>query len=549
MQGGSRLKQTNRRIFLRGLGGAVVAAPFLGSMFSRRLHAEPSALPKRLIAMFTHNGCVTNRFFPSKSHGPLTAADLEATTLRHLTPYVDKLLIPRGIRAMNEWTSTRRRGQSNDWHTQVVGSYFTCQPVSPNSNDPFDYNTATKFNAMPVGPSLDHVMARQLSPSRSPLHITVAGQKDSAVSAISYSDAGKPHPLLTPQQAFSSLTGLFQNGPPLSPDSYQAARGQSIIDLVKGDLDSLKRIDMSASDKMKLEAWTQLLHDTGRTIVGAAQCDRSFASALGATQANADAWGSNPDGTDILMATIEGSTVEGADLSTAIAVLAAVCQQNPVIFLKYPQDFVFKGLGLQTSNMQLASRIENSPLTGSCDSGVIDALLTIDDYYVRRFAKLLEMLDGFDEGDGKLLDHTAAVWFQEFSDGCARNLNNMPIIQAGSAGGYFKTGWAVNVDDGSPTLSNGNSEFYCAPGAPTEVDALSQATGTDPTLANAPINKYYCNLMNALGVKAGADGFPLERGTEEVSRFGRYDKTEDFIGGTVNPPLIHDPGEFDALKA
>jgi hypothetical protein len=55
--------------------------------------------------------------------------------------------------------------------------------------------------------------------------------------------------------------------------------------------------------------------------------------------------------------------------------------------------------------------------------------------------------------------------------------------------------------------------------------------------------------MNALGVKAGADGFPLRGGTAEVTKFGRYDRTEDFIGGTANPAVIHDPGEFTALKA
>jgi hypothetical protein len=50
-------------------------------------------------------------------------------------------------------------------------------------------------------------------------------------------------------------------------------------------------------------------------------------------------------------------------------------------------------------------------------------------------------------------------------------------------------------------------------------------------------------------VKAGSDGFPAKGGTAEVTKFGMYDKTEDFIGGQVNPPMIHDPGEFDALKA
>jgi hypothetical protein len=107
----------------------------------------------------------------------------------------------------------------------------------------------------------------------------------------------------------------------------------------------------------------------------------------------------------------------------------------------------------------------------------------------------------------------------------------------------------VNVEDGSPSLSQGNSEVFCSPGGSTQVDGLSQASGTDPKVANAPINKYYCNLMNALGVKADASGFPASGGTSAVSKYGMYDKTEDFIGGGTNPPFIHSPGEFTELKA
>ncbi len=55
--------------------------------------------------------------------------------------------------------------------------------------------------------------------------------------------------------------------------------------------------------------------------------------------------------------------------------------------------------------------------------------------------------------------------------------------------------------------------------------------------------------MNALGVKAGPDGFPLKGGTAEVSRFGMYDRTEDLVGGGIQPPAIHDPGEFTELRA
>jgi len=141
------------------------------------------------------------------------------------------------------------------------------------------------------------------------------------------------------------------------------------------------------------------------------------------------------------------------------------------------------------------------------------------------------------------------------SDGAAHNLNNLPIIQAGSCGGYFKTGWTINVattDTGAATLPTGNSESQCADGTGNGMIAcLRGMTGTPEPVAHAPINKYYYNLMNALGVKGGGDGFPSAGGTAPVSKFGYSDRTTDFCGGSgaVAGAGIHDPGEFTALKA
>ncbi len=541
----------NRRIFLRGLGGAVVAAPFLGSIQNRNAKAQslPAlATPKRLIMMFTHYGCLTTRFFPLKSHGALSAADLQSTTLAPLAPYVGKLLIPRGIRAMNEWTAHLERGQGNDSHIQVTGSYFTCYPVTLNSNNPFHFDTYTRFVPEAMGPSLDHVMAQQLSPGGLPLYLRVGNQAESPRTTVSYSAAETVFPGIgSPKQLFSQLTGLFKADVPLSPDSYQAVRGRSILDLVKHDLDTLSRLDMSRSDRLKLDAWKELLHQTGAGVT-AAQCSQRSADKLGATAMNIDAAPTGGFNSDLLTAAVTDS-LDGADLYSALAVLSAACNTNPVILLKYPANYTFEGLGLSSSAHSLSHRLPDASMNGTCVEGALDMLLKIDRYYTQKFAKLVGMLDSIDEGDGTLLDHSAAVWFQEMSDGAAHNLNNLPIVQAGSAGGYFKTGWTVNVDDGSANLSTGNSESACTNGTPKTIDGVSQATGTDPALANAPINKYFCNLMNALGVKAGEDGFPLKDGSAEVTRFGMYDKTEDFIGGGTNPPMIHDPGAFDALKA
>ena len=109
-------KHMNRRIFLRGLGGAIVAAPFLSSIAERAAKAQsmPAAAraeaPDRDVhALRLHHEQVVSHEEPRR----LTADDLMPTTLAPLAPYASKLLMPRGIRSMNEWTAQHgaRAGQ------------------------------------------------------------------------------------------------------------------------------------------------------------------------------------------------------------------------------------------------------------------------------------------------------------------------------------------------------------------------------------------------------------------------------------------------------
>jgi hypothetical protein len=160
-------KQVNRRIFLQGVGGAAIAAPFLSTLFSRPAIGQSVGDPRRLIVFFTHYGCITNRWFPTISNGPLAAADYMGTTLEPLAPFAAKLLMPRGIRAMNEWSFQQELGQETDPHTQVMNAFFTGCPTDGWSglgqNPPAGVNSATpkrKSNGKPVGGrSLDHVCA------------------------------------------------------------------------------------------------------------------------------------------------------------------------------------------------------------------------------------------------------------------------------------------------------------------------------------------------------------------------------------------------------
>src|SRR5262249_16131937 len=159
-----------------------------------------------------------------------------------------------------------------------------------------------------------------------------------------------------------------------------------------------------------------------------AACNTDVATALGLAQDNLAAASTNALGEDTLTHTITGS-LDGADIYSNVAVLAAVCNASPVIVLKYPATYVFKGLGVTTESSSLPRRIGTGGLVGPCQDGSVADLLKIDDFYARKFAQLAYQLNGIEEDDGTLLDTMAAVWFQEVSDGCARNLNNLPILQ------------------------------------------------------------------------------------------------------------------------
>jgi len=545
----------NRRILLKGLGGAVVAAPILTSLFERSARAQAAnAIQKRCIIMFTYYGCITNNWFPMKLEGDLLPEDLKGTSLESLSPYTKKMLMPRGMRTMNEWTANNKgagkgRGQGNDSHTQCAGTALTLQPVTPNSNDPFSFNRATKFDAMPIGMSLDHVMAAQLSPASTPLYMDISGQsKVLAQAAISYKAKDTIFNAQNATQAYSSMTGLFKTGAPMNTDTWEIAKGKKFADIVKGDLDRLKSKDMSKADKDKLNAWIELLNVTTSGV--SAVCSADLAMQLGAS--NKLATGSADD---VVTRKINAS-MDNADLYMAIAALSAACNANPVVLLRFPNNFTYSGLGINADSHNQSHRLTDASMSGPCVKDAVANLKKIDSYYASKFGSLIKYLDMVPEGDGKtVLDNSVAFWLNEHSDGNAHNMNNTPLLQAGSGGGYFKQGKIINLDTtsgGTPQDFQGRSLAQCVEGAPQTSDGVSQGTGTVAKFGNMPINKYFCNVMTAIGMKAGADGFPMKNGPgSEVTHYGYSDKTEDFAGGldAVKDHKIHDPGGWMQLKA
>jgi hypothetical protein len=535
----------HRRLFLRGVGGFTLAAPFLHSLNEAKGAAATD--PKRVVIFYTHNGCLTDRWFPKNENGPLLASDLSGT-LAPLAPYVNKLLLPRGFRSMNAYA----QGQSIDPHDQACGSKLTCAPISTDSNR---YATAE---------SLDHTIAKQINPNKNtPLVLSVGAASTRVKEVISFSGANQAFPAnVNPQTVFNALTlgtGTTPTpttpGPTMTPEvDYHVKRGQSAIDLVRGDLQRLQKAKLSSADQGRLQNWLDLLRDTevgtggmtggtggGGSVGTPAACTQDMATQLGVT---ADALkaasptgaitagtlnfnGAPAPGTGEADTNLAISFTKGGDMMMNLIALNMMCDANRVFVFLYPGYIVYNWDGIKHTHDHhgLSHRTGDFSVGGSCKvDGVLDMINQIDQWLAGKFAKLVGLLDGIQEGTGKLLDNTATMWLSELSDGAAHNINNLPILIAGSCGGYLKQGAAVNVENPSKNIDNGASDNTCQ-------TAGGSIGNTGSVGGNVPINKLYVTLMNAVGCTDGGN---------KVTKFGVMDGTNATAG-------ISNPGEVATL--
>lgn len=491
-----------RRQLLQGLGGVALAAPFLsGTLRSSRAQ---TVTPKRLVMFHTHGGCITTRWFPEVEDGPLTATNLAGTTIEVFGPLVHKLLIPRGIAATNGFG----RPQGFDPHIQAMGSKLTCSLIDDETR-------------LATSHSLDHAVAWQLnSDGASPLFVNPGSFFADPMMYLSFSAAKEPVVPITDAQAVYDQLALVEGGTTPLESARQLMR-QSALDRVRDDLARFQAVDMSQSDRLRVQQWMDLLRQTEVTLGdGAVACNTAQANELGITEDRLASAAADP-ATRIPLV---------GDLMMDLMALTMICDRNRALMFSYPgfMTFNWDGLVHDADIDGLNHRTGSAGINGPCYPNVLTLLEEADRWYASKFYRLISLLNSIPEGDVTLLDNSAALWIREFSDGGAFNVNNMPLLLAGGCGGYLKQGVAVLLED--EPVGPGNSEASCTqPG-----DEVGAFTGTDSSRGLVPINKLYVTLMNAVGCKA-SDGGPVEE-------FGLLDSDVAEAG-------ITDPGELTALRA
>ena len=276
---------------------------------------------------------------------------------------------------------------------------------------------------------------------------------------------------------------------------------------------------MSSADKAKLDDWQALLRQTEMKVVVTAACNAGTATALGITDATVKAAG----GRDIATA-----FTKGGDMMINLIALTMMCDANRVIILQWPGfvTFTWDGMNHTSDHHGLSHRNGTVAVGGTC----APAFWTRSPRSTTGTRAATPSWSASSTASKRVIapcsTTPAVMWLPELADGNAHNNNNLPIVIAGSAGGYLKQGVSVNLD--TKTLGTGNSEASCANGATT----VSFNTGSNT--GNVPLNKLHVTLLNAIG--SGISGWT------PVTSFGTMD-TSDVTKGITNP------GELTALKA
>jgi hypothetical protein len=474
---------------LRGAGGVAIGLPFLETFAPRQARAQAAGPPKRLAIFFCCNGVNMEKFFPTTPYGALTAASFPATVgSSPIASYAPKLLFTRGIHQVPRGFG-RDPGGGDD-HARGVGCKLTAAPL------------ATTTEKYATGISIDQVVAKSINPGgKAPLNLMVGYRAKDVLGSISYTGPGQQaSPYQDPWKAFKDWTGT--GGTTSTPVVDLAAqRRQSVLDLVKADFDALKNnTAVSAADRQKLDMHFSSIRQL-ETTMGAA----------GLTACKLpDARTTEIMGVDPTKVTTDAQYQKIGAMQMDVMALAMACDYNRVVTLQWGSGAggpIFSWLAAATTDVN--SKYSHHKLShgATTDAATMPnipddqwktAIFNIDIWYMTQFKGLLDRLSMYTEPGGSVLDNSAVVYMNDLGDGLAHNWMDLPIIIAGSAGGYFKQGQYVKLTTGTRTEND----------------------------TDAPSNMLLTTLANAVGAK-NADGTP-------ITNFGKAPTGK--------------PGELTALK-
>jgi Protein of unknown function (DUF1552) len=424
----------SRRTLLRGTGAAV-SLPWLQAF------GQSAKFPTRLVIVFSANGSIYNSWKPTGSESNFTLSRI----LKPLEPYKSKLLILDGVDC-----ESANHGPGSNGHDLSMGHLLTGTELVPGPQGAGDFGHLVDGSA--GGPSIDQHIAAQLNPDTAfrTLELGVQAQNIFMPLPSRMVYKGRFQALQADNDPSHVFNRLFSS---LNVDpgglARMKAKRQLVIDNVKGDLTSLK---------------TKLGVDDQRTLT-------SHMEAIAAIEQRLKATASTLSCTKPAATTSTGGDYRATSgLQIDMLTSALACDLTRIATLQFStaqSGATFPWLNFTEYHHELSH-------AGDGDASAQEKLIQINEWYASQFALLLQKMDAVKEGPNNesLLDHSVVLWVNELGKGNTHDHNNIPVVMAGGANKFFRTG-----------------RFLTFPG-------------------KVPHNNLFVSVQNAMGVPSNTFGNP-----------------------------------------
>jgi hypothetical protein len=430
----------SRRVFLRGAAGGVLALPLLNDFVAPEARAQSTTppFPKRLVILFSPNG--TN---PGDYFGPGDTTNFTpGSIMTPLSAHKKDLIVLDNIDMVAASRST------GDAHGVGMGCMLTGKKLQ--SGEQFVAGMGGPGSGWPDNISIDQLIAQTVGAKTTLGSLELAGKRfaGNLWSRMSYKGPANPvAPEEDPQRAFDRVFGMpNQNAEALK---RLATRRRSVLDNALSELNTLSA-KMGATDRQKLETHAATLRDlelridnmstttttckppTRPTVMASPEV---IANPSGMEQINAQNDKTFPDIIKAHMDIMVGALA--CDITRVTSLIMAPSRSDVVLSWVNYGGSAFKESHHEISHYGTDEKESQSKLT------------TINQWYAQQIADFIAKLKAIPEGTGTLFDNTLIVWVNELGFGNSHSHTRIPLMLAGSAGGYFKTGRYIKFPAGT----------------------------------------------------------------------------------------------------
>jgi hypothetical protein len=414
----------SRRELLKATGASALLLPLLDH--SRAFAADP-VFPKRIIFVVTGNGTIEQAFWPKGSGGTLALSEITAPLEAHKS----KLLFPKGV-DMKVWAEDNPFGGNGDAHHNF-GAILTATKLATGDppHDPGGPGLALASSIsidQHIGKTFDTAArsSGQAPPAFPVLSVRAWGRDGTGYATLSWTGDRAPFSAESdPRKLFTTLFAGRSSGAGPDPALIKLQKTRrSVLDYVGTALERQGR-HFGTEDRRKIEIHLDAVRDIERQLQTPPATTTCAEPQLAATDFKA-------------MENFPALVDAEIDLMTAALACGLTRVATYAIGDGEDYNIYFPWLGIDGKGIEFPTRHKHDIAHRPGDNNA-DKIRT-EQWFMTKFAYLLDKLSRVSEGGGTLLDNTVVLWLNSLNSGFGHSVLNLPIIVAAGSNTGLRTG-------------------------------------------------------------------------------------------------------------